>query len=194
MSELQDIVKALRRAEEWVNVPMQASDAAGLRDELRNSADALSRLAQQAPVAWWNKKYGTFHTHDESDAEQSEAAKAGEIVPLCSCLVVAQAPVQAEPVALKEFADWFSERNVEATGDWRAAVEDTEHKLADLLASPVVAQGWQATTTNRVFDETALLYEVERVWGKYGTHAEVLRNLIEMAKPEPPPADTGEKP
>lgn len=39
------VAEALRRAEEWVNVPMQASDAAGLREELREAADRLQSLA-----------------------------------------------------------------------------------------------------------------------------------------------------
>lgn len=32
---------------------------------------------------------------------------------------------------------------------------------------------------NKVFDEQALLFEIERVFGRWGSHAEVYRDLLE---------------
>ena len=44
--------------------------------------------------------------------------------------------------ALRQFADYFAERNLEATGDWRAAVEYCQAVLESALsASPSPAVG-----------------------------------------------------
>jgi hypothetical protein len=48
----------------------------------------------------------------------------------------AEQPSSMAADALQEFAEYFAQRNVEATGDWRAAYEDCQHHLDALLSSP----------------------------------------------------------
>jgi hypothetical protein len=66
-----------------------------------------------------------------------------------------------EPNKLQEFADYFAQRNVEATGDWRAAVEDVQHWLDDLLttASKAPIAAWKNQLGEVTNDE-----RVARFW------------------------------
>ncbi|RJF99067.1 hypothetical protein [Noviherbaspirillum saxi] len=46
-----------------------------------------------------------------------------------------QEPKPVAPNKLQAFVDYFAQRNVEATGEWRSAVEDVQHHLDDLIAA-----------------------------------------------------------
>lgn len=49
--------------------------------------------------------------------------------------------------------------------------------LRDATASETLSP-WEPTPEVPVFDELALAYEIERVWGEHGAHSEVYRMLL----------------
>jgi len=61
------------------------------------------------------------------------------------------------PSSIQEFAEWFVGRNLGATGDWRAAAEDAQHRLDDLIAADGYPQPAQASESVQAAEQKATI-------------------------------------